>query len=565
MVTTGKLFQMCLLCAALLPAAVQAQFTFTTNNGAITITGYSGPGYAMVIIPGTTNGLPVTSIGNTAFQYRNVTSVTIPSSVTNIGNYAFYWCNYMTNVTIGTNVTSIGNNAFNNCLILTGVTIPNRVVSLGSYAFLWCNSMTNVTIGTNVASIGPQAFANCTKLTSVAIPGSLTNIGNRAFYGCTSLTAITVNTNNPAYASTAGVLFNKGKTTLIEYPKGGAGTYTISNSVTVIENNAFDGCASLTNLTIGTNVVSIGTNAFAGCTSLNNETIPNSVTSIAYQAFNGCSSLTNVAIGSSVTNIGNLIFFACDRLMAITVNTNNPAYSSLAGVWFNKSQTTLVEYPNGGAATYTIPGSVTHIGDYAFFFRSGPTNITIGTNVISIGSGAFDHCTGLTSVTIPNSVTSIGNDAFADCGNLANLTIGTSVTNIGDYAFGWCYSLNGIYFLGNAPAIGVSICYGCNPPIYYLPWTTGWAAFDANSGVDPAVLWLPQVQTGNASFGVQANQFGFNLTWVSDMVVVVEASTNLANAAWTPVGTNTLTGGSSYFSDPQWTNYPGRFYRLRWP
>jgi hypothetical protein len=77
------------------------------------------------------------------------------------------------------------------------------------------------------------------------------------------------------------------------------------------------------------------------------------------------------------------------------------------------------------------------------------------------------------------------------------------------------------------------------------------------------VLWNPLVQTGDASFGVRTNRFGFTITGANNLVIVVEASTNLANPAWIPVGTNTLTGGSSDFSDPEWPNYPGRFYRIR--
>jgi hypothetical protein len=79
-------------------------------------------------------------------------------------------------------------------------------------------------------------------------------------------------------------------------------------------------------------------------------------------------------------------------------------------------------------------------------------------------------------------------------------------------------------------------------------------------------LWLPRVQTGDASFGIQTNQFGFNINWASGWTVEVDACTNLANPVWTAVGNNNIgSGGSSYFSDSQWTNYPSRFYRLRWP
>ena len=101
-----------------------------------------------------------------------------------------------------------------------------------------------------------------------------------------------------------------------------------------------------------------------------------------------------------------------------------------------------------------------------------------------------------------------------------------------------------------------------NVTVYYLPGTTGWGPTFA---FRPTALWKPQVQTSDASFGVRTNRFGFNIAWASDLVIVVEACTNLANPVWSPVGTNTLTGGSSYFSDAQWTNYPARFYRLRSP
>jgi hypothetical protein len=123
--------------------------------------------------------------------------------------------------------------------------------------------------------------------------------------------------------------------------------------------------------------------------------------------------------------------------------------------------------------------------------------------------------------------------------------------------------LHGVYFQGDAPSVGSDVFYDDNNgTVYYLPGTTGWGA---TFGGRPVKLWNPQVQTSGASFGVRTNQFGFTITGTSNILVVVEASTNLANPTWSALATNTLTSGSSYFSDPQWTNYPGRFYRLRWP
>jgi hypothetical protein len=182
--------------------------------------------------------------------------------------------------------------------------------------------------------------------------------------------------------------------------------------------------------------------------------------------------------------------------------------------------------------------------------------------VTSIGSWAF-YSTSVTNVTIPDSVTSIGDGAFAYCSSLTNVTIPNSVTSIGDWMFAFCSSLTKVYFQGNAPVADPFAFYGdCNATVYYLYETTGWVPmFDGL----PTASWLPQVQTSDGSFGVQANQFGFNINWANGTVVVVEACTNLVNPVWSAVGTNTLTAGLSYFSDPQWTNYPGRFYRLRSP
>ena len=503
----------------LLPAAVQAQFTFTTNNGAITITGYTGPGGTM-IIPDTTNGYPVTSIGDDAFyDCYSLTSVTIPNSVITIGLGAFTYCTNLTSVTIPNSVTTIGDQAFFYCSRLTSVTFPNSVTNIGDYAFTYCTSLTSVTIPNSVTSIGNSAFYSCSSLTNVTIGTNVANIGDGAFAYCARLTAITVDALNPVYSSVDGVLFNQDQTVLIRYPGGKAGSYTISNSV-----------------------ANIGDEAFAVCSSLTNVTIPN-----------------------SVTNIGDEAFGACNSLTSIMVDTNNPSYSSVAGILFDKSQTALIEYPGGLSGSYTISNSVTTIGNAAFAFCNRLASVTIPNSVANIGDEAFVLCSSLTNVTIPNSVTSIGAGAFAACGSLTSVTIGNSVTNIGFDAFISCSSLTGVYFTGNSltPTSDLSVFqYSTNAVVYYLLGTTGWGStFDGC----PTALWLPQVQTTGASFGVQSNQFGFNINWASDAVVVVEACTNLANPVWNPVATNTFTGGTSYFCDPQWTNYPGRFYRLRSP
>jgi hypothetical protein len=164
-------------------------------------------------------------------------------------------------------------------------------------------------------------------------------------------------------------------------------------------------------------------------------------------------------------------------LTAFTVDAQNASYSSLSGVLFNKSQTTLIEYPGGVAGAYTIPGSVTSIGSGAFASCSGLTSISIPSSVTSIEDGAFLGCSGLTNVTIPNGVTSIGQAAFEGCSGLTNVTIASSVTSIEFDAFNWCYTLMSAYFQGDAPSSFDVAVFGNTAwgfTIYYPVTATGW-------------------------------------------------------------------------------------------
>ena len=177
-------------------------------------------------------------------------------------------------------------------------------------------------------------------------------------------------------------------------------------------------------------VTSIGNGAFAHCVNLSSVTIPNSVTAIGENAFSSCHDLTAVTIPNSVASIGYSAFANCSNLTSINVDIYNLHYTSENGVLFDKSKTTLVQFPAGKTGDYTIPDGVTEVGKYAFWL-----------------------CFNLTSVIIPNSVTTIGNLAFYNCSNLTSVTFGSSVATIGERAFENCNSLISITSYALTPPI----------------------------------------------------------------------------------------------------------------
>jgi hypothetical protein len=363
---------------------------------------------------------------------------------------------------------------------------------------------------------------------------------------------------------------------------GSGGTVVVPDTtnglpVTSIGFGVFSSETTVTNVILGTNVASVGANAFNACSGLASVTMPDGITNIGQSCFFGCRSLTNVSVPRNLISVATETFALCTNLPSITL-PNRITYIGGMAFWgcINLTNITIAfgvtnidsgAFQSSGIATATIPGSVTTIGANAFNGCFNLMRVTIPNSVVSLGQGAFEGCDSLATATIPNGITSL-NFTFSDCTNLSSVTVGIGVNSITNYAFHNCSNLKGVYFMGNAPTIDVNSETGTPATAYYLPGTTGWGPMLGT--LWPTVLWNPQAQTGNASFGVGTNGFGFTIIGSSNLVIVVQATTSLGNPIWLPLSTNTLntfvgTNGTAYFSDPQWTNYTSRFYRFRSP
>ena len=366
--------------AAAMAETPASSFRYVENDkGEIRIIGFIGS-EAEVIIPSKIYGKSVTSICSNAFSdpdhRANITSITIPNSITSIEDYAFYQ-SFTKSITIPNSITSIGKYAFSGCADLGSIIIPDSVTKIGDHAFSDCFSLTSVTISNHLNYLTNRMFAGCESLTSITIPDSVISLEEGAFSGCISLTNITI--PNSVTSLGEGVFCNC--TSLIDV--------TIPNSVASLGKWAFSGCKNLTNITIPNSVTFIGEAAFSDCKNLTSITIPNSVITISGGTFSHCTGLNDVTIPKSVTSIKSGAFSCCTSLTNITIP------DSVISI-----------------------GSRGLIGGGVFSGCTGLTNITIPNSVTEIVEYTFSGCTNLTSITIPDSVTYIGERAFMNCEKL---------------------------------------------------------------------------------------------------------------------------------------------------
>ena len=425
----------------------------------------------------------VTHIGDKAFMAcHSLTEVTIPKSVTEIGNESFNYSS-LKEVTIPENVDRIRSDAFGDCYDLktinynavdcslishdifsydsiTTLNIGEKVKVFNSYFWadnnfktlktlnynaadckilmsrgysfesVW-SSITTLNIGSTVRVIPDSAFYGCDELTEVTIGENVAEIGYRAFYGCDNIKTLNYNAADCKITMSGSYYSPYSDWRSIA-------TLNIGSTVRVIPDRAFASCTSLAEATIAEGVTSIGasafgSNAFAGCTALASVSIPESVTAIPDSAFYGCTSLDGVILPGSTTSIGAYAFSGCSALSEIV-----------------------------------IPEGVTQMGNGTFYGCKSLASVSIPQSVTVITAGTFQACSSLDGVIIPQSVTGIGASAFSGCRSLSEIVIPASVTEIGGSAFSGCSSLPSIIVPESVTSIGSEAFRGCSALVSVL-------------------------------------------------------------------------------------------------
>ncbi len=397
------------------------------------------------------------TLGTKTFQScSNLTSVTLPAGLTDIGYRAFYQCTSLESLTIPSTVTSIGQEAFKGCTSLESPTFPSSLTSIGQEAFYQCTSFGSLDLSqTQLTTIGQQAFRDCSAITSLSLPDGITSVGANAFRDCSLLTALDLSgatmTEIPASMcegclALSSILLPATVTSIGNwafYNCKALTTLDLSQmSFTAIPESVCYGCELLSTLLLPANYTSIGNYAFSKCKALTTFGIPSTVTSIGNYAFSECSSLQAITIPEDVTEMGTEIFEDCTALTTASVQANVALlpYETFRGC------TSL--------ATVTLNDHITELGSNCFLGCWALAGITLPSNLTTIGSSAFNQCYSLSQILLPASLTSIGSSAFRSCSSLTVLEVPEGITQIPNAMLQYCTHLQSLYLPSTITEIG---------------------------------------------------------------------------------------------------------------
>ena len=451
------------------------------------------------------NDVPITQTdrGHVFYQCRYLETVTLPERLVEIGEYSFYsagaglWSGNLT-VSFGENsrLATIGDYAFQYANLVS-ITIPKSVrnldpvldpdtgitydrLGIGKYAFYFLyDSLTTVIFedgGTGELTIGEGAFDTCRLLETIELPARLAPytsytgevippLASGVFNETDALKSVTVSGTDGYYASVGGVLYTADMTELVLCPSAMEGTVSVPATVTKIHDRAFYGCAALEAVTFvgGENDMTIGDEAFAECDTIIEMTLPNNLKTLGKNVFSGCSELAILSLPAGLVGFDSSVVDNCPNLSTINIGSGTDAgFILVGGVMFSADGTKLIYYPATlDATSYTVPDGVKYIADGAFKGNTELVSVTLPEGLLEIGKAAFQGCTYLESVNVPGSVILIDNEAFSGCSRLSTVTLDDSdnALVIGNKVFYNNSALTGIELPARLAEIGEQAFY----------------------------------------------------------------------------------------------------------
>lgn len=370
---------------------------------------------------------------------ESLKSVTITTG-TVIFNSMFFGCSSLTSIVLPSTLTEIEYDAFGDCSMLNTIIIPEGVVNIGMYAFQNCTALTEIAIPNSVEIIDDRAFMNCAALETVQLGTGLKTINNRAFYNCSALTEITI----PEGVTVIEELFGECRALK---------SVVLPSTVTEIEANSFNNCTALETINIPDNVATLESNTFSGCSRLYSVTLPNKLTKIDQIAFNECHSLLSIELPATLTTIEDNAFNDCYKLIEVK---NLSALEIVAGSQTNgsvslyaknvyKTGDSKIKIDNKGFAFYVDGGSC-----YLVDYQGNDQEIVLPTQYTTfttykVYDNAFAY-KNITKAAVMPSVTELGENAFAHCANLTSVTVSKEAVTLGKNVFADCAALKTIWF-----------------------------------------------------------------------------------------------------------------------
>ncbi len=504
-------FIMALVAVAVAPFSLSAYdfvyeqmlYSYMSDKSKVTLVGSTGRGIPVtdLVIPskiqiGNTT-VTVAAIAPGAFTGDgDLVSVSVPGTVTSIGQSTFYNCTKLERVSLAAGLNEIGANAFNSCSSLKKVVVPSTVTTLGIGAFRNCTSLRTVTLSCAIRKIDILAFGGCSALDAISIPETVDTIRGNAFQNCTRLFAVRIPKSVSVIVETAFSGCDSIMNVEVSWPEPPSGFADLFSSQVYRDGilfvpdgtaesygkvepwskfqrkasaacvgdlyyslNAADRTATLISCASGKSaiqvpptvrvagtdytVVAVGDHAFQSCARLDSVELPNTVTKMGEYVFQFCRNLTVAKLPTMLTEIGERVFNQCERLKSVVM----PDYAESIGV--------LAFCDCSSLTSITIPRGVKRIFDRAFYCCRGLKTVTFPESLESISQAAFAGC-GLTSVSLPDSVTTLSRYSFQYCDSLTELRLGTGLTSINEAAFYQCTAIGSVTvgWLGVPPAFG---------------------------------------------------------------------------------------------------------------